>query len=373
MNTTSQHSRRAVRGVSIVVVLVAALALGALWLSHNRHIAQAAETLQVRADAGPAVQVAVVRAGVPTHEISLLGEAQPYQSATLYAQVSGYLKTVKVDRGDHVRQGQVLAEIASPQIDSQYRGAMATLATAKTTLRRISGLVGQHYVSQQQVDDARAAVDTAQAAADDLHSQIVYETIRAPFDGTVTARFADPGALVQNASNSQTSALPIVTVTDTHRLRVRVYVDQQDAGQVKPGDAAAIRDPGNGSVLAQAEVSRSAGQLDPQTRTMLAEIDVDNANDAIVPGSAVNATLQLAAVPHPTVPAAALVLHGQQTLVALLGDDNRVHLTPVTLASTDGVQAQIASGVRPGQRLVLNAATLADGSLVRPEQAGTTP
>ena len=373
MNTTSQHSRRAVRGVSIVVVLVAALALGALWLSHSRHSAQAAETLQVRADAGPAVQVAVVRAGVPTHEISLLGEAQPYQSATLYAQVSGYLKTVKVDRGDHVRQGQVLAEIASPQIDSQYRGAMATLATAKTTLRRISGLVGQHYVSQQQVDDARAAVDTAQAAADDLHSQIVYETIRAPFDGTVTARFADPGALVQNASNSQTSALPIVTVTDTHRLRVRVYVDQQDAGQVKPGDAAAIRDPGNGSVLAQAEVSRSAGQLDPQTRTMLAEIDVDNANDAIVPGSAVNATLQLAAVPQPTVPAAALVRHGQHTLVALLGDDNRVHLTPVTLASTDGVQAQIASGVRPGQRLVLNAATLADGSLVRPEQAGTTP
>ncbi len=373
MSTTSKHSRRAVRGFSIIVVLVAALALGALWFSHSRHIVQTAEALQVRADAGPAVEVAQVLPGVPTHEVSLLGEAQPYQSATLYAQVSGYLKTVKVDRGDHVRRGQVIAEIASPQIDSQYRGAMASLDTAKTTLRRISGLVGQHYVSQQQVDDARAAVDAAQAAADELHSQIAYETIRAPFDGTITARFADPGALVQNASNSQTSALPVVTVTDTHRLRVRVYVDQQDAGQVKPGDAAAISDPADGKVLAQAVVSRTAGQLDAQTRTMLAEIDVDNANEAIVPGSSVNASLQLAAVPHPTVPAAALVLHGQQTLVALLGDDNRVHLTPVTLAATDGVHAQIASGVRPGQRLVLNAATLADGGLVRPAKSDTSP
>jgi len=369
MSSTSARTRRNVRVVSILVVLAAALALAALWFGQSRHLVQEARALQVQADAGPAVEVAIVEAGAATHEISLLGEAQPYQSATLYAQVSGYLKTVRVDRGDRVRQGQVLAEIASPQIDSQYRGAQATLATAKTTLRRISGLVGQHYVSQQQVDDARAAVDTAQAAADNLRSQIAYETIRAPFDGTITARFADPGALVQNASSNQTSALPIVTVTDTRRLRVRVYVDQQDADRVKPGDRVAVSNPNTGTVLAHAVVSRTADQLDSQTRTLLTEIDVDNADGKILPGSFVNASLQLAATPYPTIPVGALVLRGQDTLVARLGDDDHVHLTPVRVASTDGVHAEVASGVTVGERIVLNAGALADGSLVRPGSA----
>lgn len=365
MSKPSVHSRRNVRLASMLVVLAAALALGALWLGHTRHIVQAAHALQVQADAGPAVEVATVQAGAATRELSLLGEAQPYQNAILYAQVSGYLKSVRVDRGDHVHAGQVLAEIASPQVDSQYRGALASLATAQGTLRRTLGLVDKHFVSQQQVDDARATVNAAQATADNLRSQIVYETIRAPFDGTITARFADPGALVQNASSSQTSALPIVTVTDTRRLRVRIYVAQQDARRIKPGDPVVLRNPAGSTVLATAAVSRTAGQLDPQTRTMLTEIDVDNADAAIMPGSFVNASLQLAATPYPTIPAAALVLHGQQTLVAVLGGDSRVHLLPVQLASTDGSQAQIADGVKVGQRIVLNAAALADGSLVR--------
>ena len=373
MSSTSARTRRNVRVVSVLVVLAAALALTALWLVQSRHIVQAAHALQVQADAGPAVDVATVQAGTATHEISLLGEAQPYQSTTLYAQVSGYLKTVRVDRGDHVRKGQVLAEIASPQIDSQYRGALATLDTAQGSLKRILDLVDKHFVSQQQVDDARASVSTAQAAADNLHSQMVYETIRAPFDGTITARFADPGALVQNASSSQTSALPVVTVTDTRRLRVRLYVDQQDASQVKPGDPVAVRNPTTGTVLAHAAVSRTADQLDPQTRTLLTEVDVDNTDGKILPGSFVNASLQLAATPYPTVPVSGLVLNGEKTLVALLGKDNRVRLIPVRIASTDGVHAQVASGVTVGQRIVLDAGALAEGTLVRPGRTSPVP
>lgn len=370
MNTAPVRTRRTVRVVGILMVLVAALALGALWLTKTRQIAHVAHTLQVHASAGPAVEVATAQPGAARRKISLLGEAQPYQTATLYAQVSGYLKAIHVDRGDQVRKGQILAEIASPQIDSQYRGALATLADAQSTLKRMLGLIDQHYISQQQIDTARTAVNTAQAAADNLRSQIAYETIRAPFDGTITARFADPGALVQNASNSQTSALPIVTVTDTRRLRVRVYVEQQDASRIRVGDPVVVHSATDATLLAHAAVSRTSDQLDPQTRTLLTEIDVDNANKAILPGSFVHATLNLAATAHPTIPSTALILRGQQTLVALLGNDNHVHLTPVTLATTDGVTAEIASGLSVGQHVVLNAGDLADGELVRPKTAG---
>lgn len=369
----ASRARWTVRAISLLVLVVAAIGLGLLWLARSERTAEAAQTLQAKAEAGPAVEVATVQAGPSTREITLLGEAQPYQSATLYAQVSGYLKAIHVDRGDHVRKDQLLAEIASPQIDAQYRGALATLADAKVTLKRTLGLLDKHFVSQQAVDDARTAVHTAQAAADNLHSQIIYETIRAPFDGTITARFADPGALMQNASSNQASALPIVTVTDIQRLRVRVYVEQQDAAQVHVGDEAVVRSSTDASVADHATVSRKADQLDAQTRTMLTEIDVDNTNGAIVSGSFVNATLQLAAASHPSIPATALILRGQQTLVALLGDDNHVHLTPVTLASTDGSHAQIASGVTLGQRVVLNAGALADGGLVRPGKPETSP
>ena len=373
MSTASARARWSLRAISLLIIVVAAIGLGLLWLARSQRTAAAAQTLQAKADAGPLVEVAIVQAGPTTREITLLGEAQPYQSATLYAQVSGYLKTIHVDRGDSVRKDQVLAEIASPQIDAQYRGALATLADAQVTLRRNIGLLDKHFVSQQAVDDARTAVHTAQAAADNLHSQIIYETIRAPFDGTITARFADPGALMQNASSSQTSALPIVTVTDIKRLRVRVYVEQQDAAQIQVGDDAMVRSSTDASIADHATVSRKADQLDAQTRTMLTEIDVDNTNGAIVSGSFVNATLHLAATTHPSIPATALILHGQQTLVALLGDDNHVHLTPVVLASTDGAHAQIASGVALGQRVVLNAGALPDGGLVRPRKPEAPP
>jgi len=211
----------------------------------------------------------------------------------------------------------------------------------------------------------------AQATVEQLRVLKSYEVLTAPFDGTITARYADPGALVQDASTSQTSALPVVTITENDRLRMRVYVDQGSCRRVHPGIVAEVYDPARPEVRTPAQVSRTAQLLDPQTRTMLTEIDIDNRAGHLVAGSFVNVDLRLPEeVRYPTVPAGALILRGQDTLVAIVDAGNHVHLQPVKVATADGQTVQIASGLNVGQRVAVNTGdTLSEGGRVRPAPA----
>src|SRR5262249_54726336 len=156
-----------------------------------------------------------------------------------------------------------------------------------------------------------------------LATQRGYRIIRAPFDGLVTARFADPGTLIQSAANGQSGAVPIVTVSKSDRLRVYVYLDQSSAAFVHAGDLAEIRAPGRPGLTRKAPVARTAGQLAPRTRTMLTEIDVDDADGAIVPGSFVQVTLETRRPPSLEVPAEALVMRNEKPHVAVVDAAHR--------------------------------------------------
>src|SRR5262249_46655958 len=147
--------------------------------------------------------------------VELIGEARPFAAVTLYAKVSGYLKSVSVDMGDRVKAGQVLAVIESPETDRAYSAAKEDFDNKQVKAQRIAKLLDKKFASPDEADQARTEAAVARERLAGLEEQRAYETLRAPFDGRVTARFADPGALVQNAASSQTSALPVVTVAQT--------------------------------------------------------------------------------------------------------------------------------------------------------------
>ena len=176
----------------------------------------------------------------------------------------------------------------------------------------------------------------AEAHANALRTIKGYENLTAPFDGVVTARFADPGALMQNAQNAQTSSLPVVAIGTTDSLRVFVYVDQAVAGDVKKGSRVTIIDPSRPGTPITGVVARFTGALDPQTRTLLAEIDVPNRDGALVAGSILQVTLQIHSPPYPYVPAAAVFSQGTKNFVAVVAADNRVAVREIHVVTNDG-------------------------------------
>jgi RND family efflux transporter MFP subunit len=197
-----------------------------------------------------------------------------------------------------------------------------------------------------------------------------YEELRAPFDGTVTARFVDMGALVQSSVTNQTSNQPVMTIADMTRLRVDVYVEQRDVPYVHVGDMADVADGANADRKVRARIARTSDQLDPRTRTLFVELEVDNSEQFLVPGSFAYVTLHVPVASYPEVPVAALIVRGTNTFVADVGKDSLVHLKPVKVANTDGSVASLADGARSGDRVALNLPDeVTDGGKIRPVEA----
>jgi RND family efflux transporter MFP subunit len=198
-----------------------------------------------------------------------------------------------------------------------------------------------------------------------------YEQIRAPFDGVVTARFVDVGALVQNSTTNKTSNQPVVTISDETRLRVDVYVEQRDVPFVHVGDRADVTDGANADRKVQAHIARTSNELDPRTRTLFVELDVDNQDHFLVPGAFAYVTLHIPVRSYPEVPVAGLIVRGTRTMIADLGADQTIHLLPVTVASTDGISAALAQGATVGQRVAINLPDeVGDGGRVQPAAVG---
>jgi RND family efflux transporter MFP subunit len=319
---------------------------------------------------GPRVEVTTAVPGPSEREIRLFSDVRPYQEVTLYGKVSGYLKTLAVDKGTMVKKGQFLAEIASPETDAQFASANADLANKKALAARAAALYKIGGASREESDQAETNYQVAQALVNQLETLRSYERLIAPFDGRVTARYADPGALVQNATSSQTSALPVVTISDATRLRVDAYVQQQDAPFVQIGDEAEIVDAANPARRVTAKVSRTSGALDPKTRTLLVEIDVPNAKDFFVGGSFAYVTLHLHVSAEPQVPVNALVLRDNKQYVAVPDDNNIVHFREVDIASTEGGTVRIGNGIQSGEKVVVNVPDeISDGSRIQPVAA----
>jgi RND family efflux transporter MFP subunit len=370
MSEADSHARRTVMALVLPAVILLAVAAGLVrkLVGEKRfRLARESEVRASRLKSGPRVRVAVVKRAPAGRALNLLGEAHPYFSTTVYAKVAGYLREVRVDKGDWVRTNEVIGVIESPELEHQYQSAVADAANKKLNAERARTLVSRHMISQQDADTAETEAKVAAANVAYLATLLSYDTLRAPFDGVVTARFADPGALVQNAANSQTGSLPVVTIAQIDQLRVYVYVPQRDAGFIRVGDPAEITLPERPGLRVAAPVARTADELDPKTRTLLTEIDVSNRRRLILPGSFVQVSLGVRSPGPLWVPAEALVVRGDRRLVAVVEHDNRVRLKAVTVGDDDGENVTILSGLRGGERIALDVGdTLADGDPVQP-------
>jgi len=317
--------------------------------------------------AGARVLVATAAWSPPQRRLRLQGEVHPFASVTLYGKIAGYLREVRVDKGDRVQRGQVLATIVSPELDQQLLAARADAQNKRRQAKRMQALAAPGVVAAQDVEAASSSAEVAEAQAEALRTQDAYRSLRAPFAGTITARFADPGALIQNATSAQSGALPVVTVADTRRLRIYVYLDQASAPFVKVGDPADIRIPERPGWSRRATVARLAGTLAPRTRTMLAEIDADNADGAILPGSFVEVEIDVKVPSLVEVPAEAVVMRGGRAFASVVDQERRLRFRPVHLATDDGQVIRLLEGVAPGETVALNLGdSIEEGSLLQP-------
>jgi RND family efflux transporter MFP subunit len=203
-----------------------------------------------------------------------------------------------------------------------------------------------------------------------------YETLRAPFAGTIVARYADPGALVQNATQSETSALPVVMIAEIKRLRIDLFLDQRDAPYVQPHDPVTITLVERPEYKIEGHVARLSGELDPRTKMLLTEIDIPNEDRSLVAGSFVQVSLQVKSPPYLEVPVEALALKDNKTYLTTVTPDEHLAYKAVTIGSNDGKILSILSGCAEGDMVALNVGnSLPEGSKVRPilDAAPTPP
>lgn len=316
---------------------------------------------------GPQVKVAKVGLAPAERTVKQTGEARPYASVTLYAKVSGYLKKVNVDKGDVVKKGQVLASIESDETDKAYLASLADARNKKSIFDRIQKLFDRGLVSQQEADQAQSDYDVAKANLESHEVLKSYETLRAPFDGTITARYADPGALMQNAANSQTSALPVLNIAVVDQLRVYVYLDQRDAAAVEKGAPVEISVAERPDDVFVGHVARLSGALDEKTKMLLTEVDLENKERRIVPGSFVHVVLHIKSIPGPEVPADALVLRDGRTMVPVVDEEkSEVTYKEVRVLENDGQKVKVSGDIKVGDKVALSLGnTVADHGKVR--------
>jgi RND family efflux transporter MFP subunit len=312
----------------------------------------------------PTVAVAQPDAEASTTTLELPGRLEAYSRAPIYARVSGYLKSWHADIGTAVKAGQLLAEIEAPDLDQQLlqaqadlAGAQANVVLADATLKRRQTLVASNIVSHEEVDQRVADLATKQgtvkadqANVERLQVLTGYKRITAPFDGIVTARDTDLGALI-NAGNG--GGLALFVVSDTHRLRVYVNVPQNYVPGVRLGTKARISVPEYPGRSFVATVEASAQSVDVASGTTRMQLAVDNANGELMPGAFANVHLDLSSdVAALHIPASALIFDQGGLRVATVGANGRVELKGVTIARDMGKVVAIATGLAAGDRVI---------------------
>jgi RND family efflux transporter MFP subunit len=345
-------------GVAVLIILLTTL----------RSSSEKKETEQLTAEVakGRVVRTVHVMVSPPEDSVQIEGDARPYESATLYAKLSGYLRSIKVDKGDRVSAGELLATIESPETDKQYLAAEAAMKNAEDIANRDQALYKRQLISEQDYEQASSTAEQAKQTVAQYKDLKSYEEIRAPFAGIVTARYADPGALVQNAANAATSSLPIVSIADLNKLRIELYVDQRYAPFIHNGEKVKITLPERPGFEEEASITRFTGELDIQSRMLLVEVEANNKNNEIVAGSTVRAIVR---VQHPSqmqIPIAALIVKGNQDFVGEIVDGNTLRLVPVILGKNYGQTIEIISGLKGNEILAANIGnTIPDGAHVQ--------
>jgi RND family efflux transporter MFP subunit len=360
-------------GIAFVgLILLSALGAGLLLFSHRHRLRVEARARAQDVGRGPRLFVTKVALTPATRDLTLPADVRGFFQSTVYAKVSGYVKSMAVDKGDTVKKGRLLGVIESPEVDQQVAAAQADLVIKRRTFERYRQLVTKDFVSRQDFETARAQYDISQATLRQTRALQGYEVLRAPFAGTVTARYVDPGALVPAATGSTQGAAPLVDIADLARLRVLVFVQQDAAPLLHVGDPVLITVDQRPEIKIDAPITRFARAIDPRSRTMLCEIWLDNIY-GLYPGTFVHVTLHLTGPRLPMIPSTALQLHDNKPSVALIRD-SRVQFVAVRPGFDDGKTVQILEGLQPGQQVALAApAEIADGAVVQPIERREPP
>jgi RND family efflux transporter MFP subunit len=359
-------------------VVLALVAMGlALWGISTRAKALSVVTQETRELAVPTVSVITPERGAPQQDIVLPGTMQAFTDAPIYARTNGYLRKWYADLGTRVRGGQLLADIDTPEIDQQLEQARADLATAEantrlaqSTAERYRDLIKTDSVSKQDLDNANGsleakatAVASARANVRRLEQLHAFGRITAPFDGVVTARNTDVGALIDSGSNAK----ELFHIAAVHRLRVFVNVPEVYSRAARPGMHAVLtlsEFPGRPFT---GTLARTAESIDVASRTLLTEIDVENPKGELLPGSYAEVHLKL-----PTgastfkLPVNAVIFRTEGVRVALVDGNGRVRLQPVALGRDYGNSVEVVSGLNGDEQIIVNAPdSIENGQVVR--------
>ena len=352
-----------------LVVLVAVAATAYITYARKQDISAIREARGSALERGMRVETIDAKQGPKERLVTLLADVRPFATATLYAKVSGYLKNVTVDKGDRVDGGQVVAEIESPEIDQQYASAVADLTNKRRNNERVKDLAARSISTQVTANQAETDAAMAEANVAGLATMKSYQTVKAPFSGRVAARFADPGALITNAQTNYTSAQPLMTISDDSQLRIYAYIQQIDVPFVHAGDVAEVVDASNADRKKMATITRMTGELDQRTRTMLIEIQLDNKDRFLVPGSFAYVVLHIPIESYPQVPVSGVITRGSDQVVATI-ENETVRFRPIKVAATDGSTVSISDGLKVGERIAINLPDeVTNGSRVRPVKA----
>jgi RND family efflux transporter MFP subunit len=388
----SRNGRRLL-GLAALLILLSAVGYG-VWRHYQLHAEVIATAEQAR-DFVPSVLTAPVRASAPTLSVIWPASTQAFAAAEIFARATGYIDKRNVDIGDHVKQGDLLAELAVPELDdqisqneatlTQLRSALdqaqANLKLAQVTWDRDRPLVGEGWATQQQgtvdvqtlkADDAAVNVARANVGAQEnllktLRQDRSYALVTAPFNGVITQRNVDIGSLVQGNANTGTFMFEVM---QRDVIRVFVYVPQDEAFGVAPGVDAVVRVPEMPNREFPGKVTRIADALQSGTRTLLTEIDIPNPDDALPPG--VYCTVELK-IPRKTpsliVPAGAIVFNSEGLNVWVV-EDGVAHVHKVTVARDLGATVDVSAGVKEGDQVILNPPVdLTEGHKVKIRQA----
>jgi RND family efflux transporter MFP subunit len=348
------------------------------------------------ADQPRAAAVVAVERGNLASSLTVAGQFQPYQQVDLHAKVSGYIRWIKVDIGDRVRLGQVLALLEVPELQDQVEGAQAEVRHSQSDITRAQSevvsaestysAVHAEYtrleeaskerpglIAEQELDDARAQdrqaaaqVGVAKASLDAMQQQLGvsratrsrletmsrYEQIVAPFTGVVTKRYADTGSLIQAGQDNNTQTLPVVEVAESDLLRLRMPVPESDVPYIQVGGDVQVKVSATGRTFA-GKIVRFSRALDTNTRTMLSEVDVPNHDLSLSPGMYAETTIQLQQKKDALIlPAQAVVQNGDQSYVLVVDATNHVEKRTVALGIQTSNRVEITSGLQAGDNVI---------------------
>jgi RND family efflux transporter MFP subunit len=383
-------------GITKVAVVIVLVVGGAFAFGYLKHSSARGETPVVPVAASGPIHVETIKPAALSSDraLTLPGVVKPLEEAKIYSRSAGYVRRWLVDIGDKVKEGQLLAEIDTPELDAQLAQARAQLATARAAVKqaaasrdysksnsaRYATLADQKLVSGSELERTQslAATDEATVAAAEsnvtaqeanvrrLTELQAYSKVTAPFAGTITARTVDRGTLV-----GEGGATPMFTLVATDPVRIFVDVPQSVAPSIRTDTPAAVTVREYAGRNFAGRVTRSAGALDPELHVMSTEVQVPNPDGALIPGMYVQVAINLA-VPHQVVeiPATALYSDAQGLRVATVDATNHIKFVPITIERDTGATLWIATGLTGDERILKIAVpTLLDGDVVEPEAA----